>query len=244
MDTMESHIDEVTAVAVQEDSATKTALVKVEPPATVAGHPLADLPTYVQQCKEMDGETVGLYFEQNWKHMTGNVYGMAYLAKEMKRKFSLLDRKKQVDGTYKTIRGFTSFEKWFTHATGKSVRMAYYVLETEEQKHKRNSDRRANANKSATPAPVEAEMEEETPLPKLTQSLPTTPSARNADWTDNEYIKLCVQFVESTLRPLESDPQRFVRVAAAIAAEIVGEMENDHRSVITESESELAAVMQ
>jgi len=62
-------------------------------------------------------------------------------------------------------------------------------------------------------------------LPKLKQTLPTVPSASNADWTDNEFIKTCVRFIESTLRPLESDPQRFHRVALAIAQEIVGETE-------------------
>jgi len=62
-------------------------------------------------------------------------------------------------------------------------------------------------------------------LPKLKQTLPTVPSASNADWTDNEYIKTCVRFIESTLRPLESDPQRFHRVALAIAQDIVGETE-------------------
>lgn len=196
------------------------AIVKIERPATVAGHSLADLPTYVRQCEQMDGEIVGLYFEQNWKHMAGNVYGMAYLAKEMKRKFSLLDRKKQVDGTYKTIRGFTSFEQWFKHATGKSVRMAYYVLETEEQKHKRNANRRANTSKSA----VQSEVEEEPTLPEPQQSFPTITSVRSADWTDDEYVKTCVRFVESTLKPLESDPQRFHRVARAIVAEILGDM--------------------
>lgn len=60
-------------------------------------------------------------------------------------------------------------------------------------------------------------------LPKLKQTLPTVPSADNADWTDNEYIKTCVRFIESTLLPLESDPQRFHRVALAIAHEILGE---------------------
>jgi hypothetical protein len=77
-------------------------------------------------------------------------------------------------------------------------------------------------------SPSEANTErndtEENPrLPKVKQTLPAMPSALNADSTDNEYIKTCVRFIESTLRPLESDPQRFHRVAVAIAQEIVGE---------------------
>lgn len=62
--------------------------------------------------------------------------------------------------------------------------------------------------------------------PKLKQTLPTLPSALTADSTDNEYIKTCVRFIESTLRPLESEPQRFRRVAVAIAQEILGETES------------------
>lgn len=222
----------------------QTALVKAGRRATVAQPLLADLPTYVKTCTDLDGEVLGEYIERNWNSVTGTTLGLVYLVKEMKRKFNLLDRKKQVDGTYKKIRGFTSFDKWFTSFTGKSRRLAYYLLETEEQKHKRNADRRTNANKSGTQAPAEADMEEEAPLPKLTQSLPMSPPADTADWTDNQYIEKCVQFVESTLKPLESDPQRFVRVATAVAAEINGELENDHGSPIVESETELAAVTQ
>lgn len=51
----------------------------------------------------------------------------------------------------------------------------------------------------------------------------TTPLMRNADWTDDDYVKTCVRLVESTLRPLESDPPRFHRVAVAIAQEIAGD---------------------
>jgi hypothetical protein len=82
----------------------------------------------------------------------------------------------------------------------------------------------------------------EAALPKLKQSFPTAPSARNAEWTDDLFIRTCVRFVETTLKPLESDPQRFVRVAAAIAAEIVDEI-GDDRSTRTGA-SELAAVAQ
>jgi len=114
-------------------------------PATVAGQPLADLPTYVQQCKEMDGETVGEYVENNWNHVASNALGMACLIKEMRRKFRLLNRNKQADGTVKKIRGFTSWETWVVHCTGKSVRMAYYLLETLEEKNERNAKRRAKA---------------------------------------------------------------------------------------------------
>jgi len=111
---------------------------------------MADLPTYVKSCTAMDGEALGEYIERNWNPVTGTALGLIYLVKEMKRKFSLLDRKKQVNGTYKTIRGFTSFDKWFTSFTGKSRRLAYYLLETEEQKHKRNADRREPKEKKET----------------------------------------------------------------------------------------------
>jgi len=41
------------------------------------------------------------------------------------------------------------------------------------------------------------------------------------DWTDNKFIKTCLDFVGSTLQPLESDPKRFATVANAIAQEII-----------------------
>ena len=95
----------------------------------------------------MDGEILGEYIERNWDHAVGNALGLMFLVKEMKRKFKLLDRKKRLDGTYRTIRGFTSFDKWFTSFTGKSRRLAYYLLETEEKKKERNADRRTSEKK-------------------------------------------------------------------------------------------------
>jgi hypothetical protein len=82
--------------------------------------------------------------------------------------------------------------------------------------------------------------EQEIPLPKLSQSLPTTTPTDTADWTDNQYIKKCVEFIETTIRPLECDPQRFYRVAAAIAQEILDDLEGD--GDILESEPELTMV--
>ncbi len=112
--------------------------------ATVAQPSLADLTT---ACTEMDGEVLGEFIECNWDNAVGNVSGLMFLVKEMKRNFKLLDRKKQVNGEYKTIRGYTSFDQWFTSFTGKSRRLAYYLLETEEKKHKRNAARRTSGEK-------------------------------------------------------------------------------------------------
>ena len=72
--------------------------------------------------------------------------------------------------------------------------------------------------------------------PKRKQSLPKPPTADTADWTDTQYIQKCVRFVATTLKPLESDPQRFVRLAEAIAAEILGEMGSDHSTGANEAE--------
>lgn len=224
------------ALAVQDDPANEAAMnepmpqeasaeiVKAERRATVAQPLLADLPTYVKTCTDMDGEVLGEFIERNWNSVTGTTFGLVYLVKEMKRKFNVLDRTKQVDGTYKKIRGFTSFDKWFISFTGKSRRLAYYLLETEEKKNERNANRRANASKNAD----QAETDEETP-----------PIADSADWTDSEYIESCVRFVLTTLKPLESEPQRFAIVAAAIAAEIVGEKGNDRSSPLSQGKSQL-----
>lgn len=47
------------------------------------------------------------------------------------------------------------------------------------------------------------------------------------DWTDDEYVRECVRLVVSTLKSLESDPQRFVRVVKAVASEILADMGSD-----------------
>lgn len=88
----------------------------------------------------------------------------------------------------------------------------------------------------ADPQPESADFK----LPTLTQSLPTTPPACNSGSTDNEFVKTCVPLVESTLEPLEADPQRFRSVATAIAEEILGHVGKRPRHV--ESETELETV--
>ncbi len=95
---------------------------------------------------------------------------------------------------------------------------------------------------SPIPAEPRSSVEEETPLPDLTQTLPTLPTGDDANWTDNGYIQTCLRFFESTLRPLESDPQRFHRIAKAIAQEILGEMENLNGGADA-NDSELTAVL-
>jgi hypothetical protein len=106
-------------------------------PANVAGN--LGLVDAVTHAEERDGETVGAFFEENWKFISGNSQAMGFILRAMKRKFKRRSRKKKLDGTYETIRGFTSFEKWFVHATGKSIRSAYYALRTEIKKHNKNS---------------------------------------------------------------------------------------------------------
>jgi hypothetical protein len=85
---------------------------------------------------QLDSEFLGSHVEQNWEAIASNTRAFAYLLREMQRRFKLRDRHKKVDGTYHTIRGFTSFKAWFKHATGKSYRAAYYALKAENAKHK------------------------------------------------------------------------------------------------------------
>jgi hypothetical protein len=63
-------------------------------------------------------------------------------------------------------------------------------------------------------------------LPRPTQSLPDSPPADKANWSDNAFIKECLRQIRETLGPIKSDPERFHRVAVAIAHEILGETEN------------------
>ncbi len=111
---------------------------------------LADLVEYVDSCVEVDGEELGEYIERNWCPAVGHLPGLMHLVIEMQRKFKNLDRKKQVNGTYLTIRGFRSFKKWFASFTGKSERLGYYLLETENKKNERNAARRTSGKKKDT----------------------------------------------------------------------------------------------
>jgi hypothetical protein len=78
-------------------------------------------------------------------------------------------------------------------------------------------------------------------LPKPTQSLPANPPPDTANWTDNTYVRRCIDFIVSTLRPLESDPQRFSKVALDITNEITRKRSTVHEGFI-EQDSPLAVL--
>jgi hypothetical protein len=112
--------------------------------ATVAQPSAAELSV---ACTQMDAEVLGELVERNWDTVYGNALGLMFLVKEMKRRFKLLDRKRQVNGEYLAIRGFKSFNKWVGSFTGVSRRKFYYLLETEEKKNERNKNRRKGGKK-------------------------------------------------------------------------------------------------
>jgi hypothetical protein len=99
-----------------------------------------------------------------------------------------------------------------------------------------------DGTKVVAPTPAKSDRSDtgkETSLPQPTQTLPTLPPADTADWTDNQYIEKCVRFIATTLKSLESDPQRFIRVATAVAEEILGEMGRDRSNAVIKSRSQL-----
>jgi hypothetical protein len=49
------------------------------------------------------------------------------------------------------------------------------------------------------------------------------PLPETATWTNNDFIQQGATMIKKLLQPLEGNPQRYGKVAAAIAAEIVGE---------------------
>jgi len=63
------------------------------------------------------------------------------------------------------------------------------------------------------------------------------------NWTDNAYIKACVEFISSRLQPLESDPKRLATVATAIAQEILDKVsKRDDGACVTKNEPNRKAV--
>jgi hypothetical protein len=118
--------------------ADRLAVVLEDTRATVA----QGLAEVVENCTAMDGEALGEYVERAWCPSVGGVAGLMFLVREMKRRFGLLGRKKQANGEYPTLRGFRSFKKWFASFTGRSERLGYYLLESEEKKNGRNAARR------------------------------------------------------------------------------------------------------
>lgn len=147
------------------------------------------------------------------------------LATEFKRQYNAIGKRlKELRPLYIEIR-----KRFFKLRKGGSI-MGCKTWTEYCEKHLKYSDRHVRRLIEGGNPATEKHGTKQKPaaLPKPNQSLPAMPSARNADWTDNEYIKTCVQFIESTLRPLESDPQRFHRVAVAIAQEILGEAGNPY----------------
>jgi hypothetical protein len=133
------------------------------------------------------------------------------------------------------IHGCKTWNEYCEKVLDRTRRAINYWLAGGNPSEKRNSRKNGTKEQGTREAPEG----DGAHRPKLTQQLATIPTTDTADWTDNAYVKTCVDFFESTLRPLESDPQRFHRVAVAIAQEILGDMGNEQ---IVERESELAAV--
>lgn len=135
------------------------------------------------------------------------------------------------------IHGCKTWNEYCEKVLDRTRRAINYWLAGGNPSEKRDS--RKNGTKKQGVGEASAPEGDGAHRPKLTQKLTTIPATDTADWTDNAYVKTCVDFFEATLRPLESDPQRFHRVAVAVAQEILGDMRNEQ---ILERESELAAV--
>lgn len=82
----------------------------------------------VKNRRDVDGETLGEYVELQFNGVCMTLRHLLPLIAEMKRKFTLLPRGKQVDGTYRTIRGCRSFKEWVETKLRRSERSVYYLL--------------------------------------------------------------------------------------------------------------------
>lgn len=76
----------------------------------------------------LDGEALGEHIERQFKGICLTLRQLLPWIEEMKRRFNLLPRGKQVDGAYKTIRGCRSFKEWVETKLKRSERTVYYLL--------------------------------------------------------------------------------------------------------------------
>lgn len=136
------------------------------------------------------------------------------------------------------IHGCKTWNEYCEKVLVRTRRAINYWLAGGNPSEKRKS--RKNGTKEQGTGEAPAPEDDSVHRPKLTQKLTTIPTTDTADWTDNLYVKTCVDFFKSTLRPLESDPDRFHRVAMAVAQEILGDIGKEQ--MIVERESELVAV--
>jgi hypothetical protein len=145
-----------------EQSKEETAIVARVPPqmAEIISVPSPDV-ELVKNRRDVDGETLGEYVELQFNGVCTTLRHLLPLIAEMKRKFTLLPRGKQVDGTYKIIRGCRSFKEWVETKLRRSERAVYYLLgggnpQNEKAKlerkaaKQRDEERRCNARYTIT----------------------------------------------------------------------------------------------
>jgi hypothetical protein len=113
----------------------------------IAGMSPADLPAVYRQRHDIDGDSLFSYLKSNYDSGVRTADMILALAIELRRRFSLLPKKK-VNGEYPTIGGHRSFFAAFHDITGKSGRTGYYLLNDAETKDARNTGRRKKAKET------------------------------------------------------------------------------------------------
>lgn len=119
-----------------------------------------------------------------------------------------------------TIMGERTAEAWATKYIGVSYDWLCRCLNPRKTKTLLLTD----GSKVLAPSAAQTDESPEGQLKGRGAKQPSTPTS---DWTDEKFVRECVRLVTSTLRPLESDPQRFMRVVKAVANEILGDMNSD-----------------
>ncbi|MFY9531874.1 MAG: hypothetical protein WBC04_05740 [Candidatus Acidiferrales bacterium] len=106
----------------------------------------------VKNRREVDGDTLSKYIEGQFRGVCTTLRHLLPLIAEMKRKFSLLPRGRQVDGTYRTIRECRSFKEWVETKLKKSERTVYYLLAGGNPQNEKARLGKESVTKQASPA--------------------------------------------------------------------------------------------
>jgi hypothetical protein len=156
----------------------------------------------------VDSETLAVMVRDGLAAFRPHVEKWLSLAIELHSRFEVLKQEK----AHQTILGCATWAQFCVNVLDYSERHMRRMME------------------SANPA---AKYRNKTATIKKMVALPTSaiavPLARDCLWTDNEYIRTIVDFAESTLEPLESDPQRHHRVAVIAARKIAGDFLDERK---------------
>ena len=158
---------------------------------------LPQLRDAVRDRTSLDDDTIGACIEEYGGGALLTLKMCMPLVDEMKRRFKILDRKKQVNGTYKTIRGCRTFQEYCQKVLHRTEQAVYLMLRDGTPK----SSEASKTDKPKTTKPVKEIKELADAIPLIRNGRKYTPPSQ---YSAADIVETVTKFTDNLVnqRPL------------------------------------------